>query len=36
VTVVFLLLGRALGAQGIVSAFRSVRSATRKLSHGRS
>ncbi|MDX3801926.1 murein biosynthesis integral membrane protein MurJ [Streptomyces sp. AK04-3B] len=36
VTVVFLLLGRALGAQGIVSALRSVRSATRKLSHGRS
>ncbi|MGW1778731.1 murein biosynthesis integral membrane protein MurJ [Streptomyces sp. NPDC002143] len=36
VTVVFLLLGRALGAQGIVSALRSVRSATRRLSHGRS
>ncbi|MFI1506837.1 murein biosynthesis integral membrane protein MurJ [Streptomyces sp. NPDC020597] len=36
VTVVFLLLGRALGAQGVVSAFRSVRSATRKLCHGRS
>ncbi|MFI5797549.1 lipid II flippase MurJ [Streptomyces sp. NPDC051677] len=35
VTVVYLLLGRALGAQGIVSALRSVRSATRRLSHGR-
>nr|WP_256252056.1 lipid II flippase MurJ [Streptomyces sp. yr375] len=35
VTAVFLLLGRALGAQGIVSALRSVRSATRRLSHGR-
>ncbi|MFJ1804836.1 MULTISPECIES: murein biosynthesis integral membrane protein MurJ [unclassified Streptomyces] len=36
VTVVFLLLGRALGSQGIASALRSVRSATRRLSHGRS
>ncbi|MFD9389625.1 murein biosynthesis integral membrane protein MurJ [Streptomyces sp. NPDC060000] len=36
VTVVFLLLGRALGSQGIDSALRSVRSATRRLSHGRS
>ncbi|MFF1543991.1 murein biosynthesis integral membrane protein MurJ [Streptomyces sp. NPDC058291] len=36
VTVVFLALGRALGAQGIVGALRSVRSATRRLSHGRS
>ncbi|GGR66159.1 membrane protein [Streptomyces humidus] len=36
VTVVFLSLGRALGAQGIVRALRSVRSATRRLSHGRS
>ncbi|MEH0578652.1 lipid II flippase MurJ [Streptomyces sp. B21-108] len=35
VTAVYLLLGRALGAQGIVSALRSVRSATRRLSHGR-
>jgi putative peptidoglycan lipid II flippase len=35
VTAVFLLLGRALGAQGIVSALRSVRSATGRLSHGR-
>ncbi|MFF1438471.1 murein biosynthesis integral membrane protein MurJ [Streptomyces sp. NPDC058295] len=36
VTVVFLLLGRALGSQGIVSALRSVRSATRRFSHVRS
>ncbi|WP_416072093.1 lipid II flippase MurJ [Streptomyces sp. ME18-1-4] len=35
VTAVYLLLGRALGAQGIVCALRSVRSATRRLSHGR-
>ncbi|MGW2044393.1 murein biosynthesis integral membrane protein MurJ [Streptomyces sp. NPDC001858] len=35
-TVVFLLLGRALGAQGIVSALRFLRSATRRHSHGRS
>ncbi|MDQ0581109.1 murein biosynthesis integral membrane protein MurJ [Streptomyces rishiriensis] len=36
VTVVFLLLGRALGSQGIVSALRPVRSATRRFSHVRS
>lgn len=36
VTVVFLSLGRALRAQGIVHALRSVHSATRRLSHGRS
>ncbi|WP_406008851.1 murein biosynthesis protein MurJ [Streptomyces sp. NBC_00637] len=36
VTVVFLLLGRALGSQGIASALRSVRSATRRFSHVRS
>ncbi|MGQ4405546.1 murein biosynthesis integral membrane protein MurJ [Streptomyces hayashii] len=36
VTVVFLSLGRALRAQGVVRALRSVRSATRRLSHGRS
>ncbi|MEU5768766.1 lipid II flippase MurJ [Streptomyces asoensis] len=36
VTVTFLLLGRALGSQGVVSALRSVRSVTRRLSHGRS
>jgi putative peptidoglycan lipid II flippase len=36
VTVVFLSLGRALRAQGIVRALGSVRSATRRLSHGRS
>jgi putative peptidoglycan lipid II flippase len=35
VTVVFVLLGRALGAQGIATALRSVRSATRRLTHGR-
>ncbi|MFI7503462.1 murein biosynthesis integral membrane protein MurJ [Streptomyces sp. NPDC049687] len=35
VTVVFVLLGRALGVQGIARALRSVRSATRRLSHGR-
>ncbi|MBK3636221.1 murein biosynthesis protein MurJ [Streptomyces sp. MBT97] len=36
VTVTFLLLGRALGSQGVVSALRSVRSVTRRLSHARS
>ncbi|MEW2044618.1 murein biosynthesis integral membrane protein MurJ [Streptomyces sp. NPDC005476] len=36
VTAVFLLAGRALGSQGIASALRSVRSATRRLSYGRS
>ncbi|MGW0872680.1 murein biosynthesis integral membrane protein MurJ [Streptomyces sp. NPDC002740] len=36
VTVVFLLLGRALGSQGIDSALNSVRSATRRFSHVRS
>ncbi|MGW0583576.1 murein biosynthesis integral membrane protein MurJ [Streptomyces sp. NPDC002920] len=36
VTVVFVVLGRALGAQGVVDALHSVRSATRRLSHGRS
>jgi putative peptidoglycan lipid II flippase len=35
VTVVFVLLGRALGAQGVTSALRSVRSVTRRLAHGR-
>ncbi|MGW2527134.1 lipid II flippase MurJ [Streptomyces sp. NPDC001595] len=35
VTVVFALLGRALGAQGVASALRSVRSVTRRLAHGR-
>ncbi|WP_436851093.1 murein biosynthesis integral membrane protein MurJ [Streptomyces flaveolus] len=33
VTVVFLLLGRALDAQGFASALRSVRTLTRKLAH---
>ncbi|MCX4762257.1 murein biosynthesis protein MurJ [Streptomyces sp. NBC_01275] len=33
VTAVFVLLGRALGAQGIACALRSVRSATRRLPH---
>lgn len=36
VTTVFVLLGWALGAQGIASALRSVRSATRRLPHARS
>lgn len=36
VTAVFLSLGLALRAQGIVRALRSLRSATRRLSHGRS
>ncbi|MER5430610.1 lipid II flippase MurJ [Streptomyces sp. NPDC002588] len=36
VTAVFLLLGRALGAQGVVRALRSVRSATRRLPYVRS
>ncbi|MFJ4692113.1 lipid II flippase MurJ [Streptomyces sp. NPDC088766] len=36
VTAVFVLLGWALGAQGIASALRSVRSATRRLPHVRS
>jgi putative peptidoglycan lipid II flippase len=35
VTVVFVLLGRALHAQGLAPALRSVRSVTRKLTHGR-
>ncbi|WP_434097247.1 lipid II flippase MurJ [Streptomyces pharetrae] len=35
VTVVFALLGRALGAQGVAPAFRSVGSVTRRLAHGR-
>ncbi|WP_249400260.1 murein biosynthesis integral membrane protein MurJ [Streptomyces argyrophylli] len=33
VTVVFVLLGRALGAQGFAPALRSVRTLTRKLAH---
>ncbi|MET8772953.1 murein biosynthesis protein MurJ, partial [Streptomyces sp. NPDC004658] len=33
VTVVFVLLGWALGAQGFAPALRSVRSLTRKLAH---
>ncbi|MFJ4472324.1 lipid II flippase MurJ [Streptomyces sp. NPDC089424] len=36
VAVVFVLLGRALGEQGVVSALRSVRSVTRRLAHARS
>ncbi|MEU2283140.1 lipid II flippase MurJ [Streptomyces sp. NPDC013178] len=36
VTVVFLLLGKALGAQGCTSALHSVRTITRRLRHGRS
>ncbi|MFJ9242400.1 murein biosynthesis integral membrane protein MurJ [Streptomyces sp. NPDC101776] len=36
VTVVFVLLGWALGAQGFAPALESVRSVTRRLSHGRS
>ncbi|MFJ9715133.1 lipid II flippase MurJ [Streptomyces sp. NPDC101213] len=36
VTAVFVLLGWALGAQGIASALRPVRSATRRLPHVRS
>ncbi|MEV0734528.1 lipid II flippase MurJ [Streptomyces sp. NPDC050549] len=36
VTVVFVLLGRALGAQGFAPALESVRSVTRRLIHGRS
>ncbi|MFI9616336.1 lipid II flippase MurJ [Streptomyces sp. NPDC052023] len=36
VTVVFVLLGRALGERGVVSALRSVRSATRRLPYVRS
>ncbi|MET7570763.1 lipid II flippase MurJ [Streptomyces sp. NPDC005492] len=36
VTVVFALLGWALGAQGFAPALESVRSVTRRLSHGRS
>ncbi|MEU9668769.1 lipid II flippase MurJ [Streptomyces bobili] len=36
VTAVFILLGWALGAQGIASALRSVRSATRRLPYVRS
>lgn len=36
VTAVFVLLGRALGVQGVARALRSVRSATRRLPHGRS
>ncbi|MGV9554825.1 murein biosynthesis integral membrane protein MurJ [Streptomyces sp. NPDC003522] len=36
VLAVFVLLGRALGAQGIACALRSVRSATRRLPHVRS
>lgn len=36
VTAVFVLVGRALGAQGIATALRSVRSATRRLPHVRS
>ncbi|WP_266768812.1 murein biosynthesis integral membrane protein MurJ [Streptomyces sp. NBC_01239] len=35
VTVVFVLLGWALGAQGFAPALESVRSVTRRLSHGR-
>ncbi|MET8246320.1 lipid II flippase MurJ [Streptomyces sp. NPDC005202] len=35
VTAVFLLLGRALGAQGCTSALHSVRTVTRRLTHGR-
>jgi putative peptidoglycan lipid II flippase len=35
VTVVFVLLGWALGAQGIASALRSLPAATRRLPHGR-
>jgi putative peptidoglycan lipid II flippase len=35
VTVVFVLLGWALGAQGIAPALRSVRPATRRHAHGR-
>ncbi|MGC0331889.1 putative peptidoglycan lipid II flippase [Streptomyces sp. SAI-170] len=35
VTVVFVLLGRALGARGIAPALRSVRPATRRHAHGR-
>jgi putative peptidoglycan lipid II flippase len=35
VTAVFALLGLALGAQGVAPAFRSVRSVTRRLAHGR-
>ncbi|MDQ0760915.1 lipid II flippase MurJ [Streptomyces canus] len=36
VAAVFLVLGRALGAQGCTFAFRSVRTVTRRLRHGRS
>jgi putative peptidoglycan lipid II flippase len=36
VTAVFVLLGRALGVQGVARALRTVRSATRRLAHGRS
>jgi putative peptidoglycan lipid II flippase len=36
VTVVFVLLGWALGAQGFAPALETVRSVTRRLSHGRS
>ncbi|MFJ5303860.1 murein biosynthesis integral membrane protein MurJ [Streptomyces sp. NPDC088350] len=36
VTVVFALLGWALGAQGFAPALESVRSVTRRLNHGRS
>ena len=36
VAVVFVLLGRALGAQGFAPALESVRSVTRRLIHGRS
>ncbi|MBG0855158.1 murein biosynthesis protein MurJ [Streptomyces spinoverrucosus] len=36
VAVVFVLLGRALGEQGVASALRSVRSATRRLPYVRS
>jgi putative peptidoglycan lipid II flippase len=35
VIVVFALLGRALGDQGVTSALRHVRSATRRLPHVR-
>ncbi|WP_435611875.1 lipid II flippase MurJ [Streptomyces sp. bgisy159] len=36
VTAVFVLLGRAFGAQGVATALRSVRSATRRLPYARS
>jgi putative peptidoglycan lipid II flippase len=36
VTAVFLPLSRALGAEGCASAFHSVRTVTRRLTHGRS